>query len=100
MITALTLLKTHLFKCAQDPPMKTMRKMAPELILCRSSTALVLRLYRYQGHVSAALVLGGVDFNGPHLFTVSIQHRGLLLSSAACWKQYSAGAIFSSIASP
>lgn len=26
--------------------------------------------YRYQGHVSAALVLGGVDFKGPHLFTV------------------------------
>ena len=26
---------------------------------------------RYQGHVSAALVLGGVDFKGPHLFTVS-----------------------------
>ena len=27
-------------------------------------------LDRYQGHVSAALVLGGVDFRGPHLFTV------------------------------
>lgn len=26
--------------------------------------------HRYQGHVSAALVLGGVDLNGPHLFTV------------------------------
>ena len=38
IITALTLLKTHLFQ--------------------------------YQGHVSAALVLGGVDFKGPHLFTV------------------------------
>ena len=40
VVTALTLLKSHLFK--------------------------------YQGHVSAALVLGGVDLNGPHLFTVSI----------------------------
>ena len=30
---------------------------------------------RYQGHVSAALILGGVDLNGPHLFTV----RTLLL---------------------
>ncbi|DBA76230.1 hypothetical protein WJX77_006905 [Trebouxia sp. C0004] len=38
VVTALTLLKSHLFK--------------------------------YQGHVSAALVLGGVDLNGPHLFTV------------------------------
>lgn len=26
---------------------------------------------RYQGHISAALVLGGVDCTGPHLFTVS-----------------------------
>jgi len=38
VITAMTLLKSHLFK--------------------------------YQGHVSAALVLGGVDFRGPHLFTI------------------------------
>jgi len=27
-------------------------------------------LWRYQGHVSAALVLGGVDVNGPALFTI------------------------------
>ena len=27
-------------------------------------------LYRYQGHVSAALVLGGVDVTGPHLYSV------------------------------
>jgi 20S proteasome subunit beta 2 len=27
-------------------------------------------LFRYQGHVSAALVLGGVDINGPHIHTV------------------------------
>lgn len=27
-------------------------------------------LFRYQGYVSAALVLGGVDFHGPHLYTV------------------------------
>lgn len=43
VVTALTLLKSHLFK--------------------------------YQGHVSAALVLGGVDLNGPHLFTVSPQFQ-------------------------
>lgn len=39
----------------------------------RVATALALlkqRLFRYQGHVSAALVLGGVDFHGPHLYTV------------------------------
>ncbi|KAK7847962.1 proteasome subunit beta type-7-a [Quercus suber] len=38
VVTALTLLKSHLFK--------------------------------YQGHVQAALVLGGVDANGPHLHTI------------------------------
>jgi len=27
-------------------------------------------LFRYQGHISAALVLGGVDVNGPALYTV------------------------------
>eukprot|EP00887_Chlorella_sp_A99_P003612 scaffold7.g3612.t1 len=33
-------------------------------------TLLKNHLFRYQGHVSAALVLGGVDFRGPHLFTI------------------------------
>eukprot|EP00750_Incisomonas_marina_P022196 INCI4922.1.p2 GENE.INCI4922.1~~INCI4922.1.p2 ORF type:complete len:295 (-),score=61.49 INCI4922.1:153-1037(-) len=33
-------------------------------------TKLKRHLFRYQGHVSAALVLGGVDFTGPHLYTV------------------------------
>ncbi len=27
-------------------------------------------MYRYQGHVSAALVLGGVDITGPSLYTI------------------------------
>jgi 20S proteasome subunit beta 2 len=27
-------------------------------------------LFRYQGHVSAALVLGGVDVHGPHLYSI------------------------------
>lgn len=27
-------------------------------------------LYRYQGHVSAALVLGGVDKSGPHIYCI------------------------------
>lgn len=35
-----------------------------------SLTMLKQHLFKYQGHVSAALVLGGVDLNGPHLFTV------------------------------
>jgi len=33
-------------------------------------TLLKSHLFRYQGHISAALVLGGVDFRGPHLFTI------------------------------
>ena len=34
-------------------------------------TMLKQYLFRYQGYVSAALVLGGVDTTGPHLFTVA-----------------------------
>ncbi|RCV25040.1 hypothetical protein SETIT_5G134700v2 [Setaria italica] len=34
-------------------------------------TLLKSHLFRYQGHISAALVLGGVDCTGPHLHTVS-----------------------------
>ena len=33
-------------------------------------TLLSQHLFRYQGHVGAALVLGGVDLNGPHLYSV------------------------------
>jgi len=33
-------------------------------------TRLKQHLFQYQGHVSAALVLGGVDATGPHLYTV------------------------------
>lgn len=33
-------------------------------------TLLKSALFRYQGHIGAALVLGGVDSDGPHLFTV------------------------------
>ena len=33
-------------------------------------TMLKQLLFRYQGYVSAALVLGGVDSTGPHLHTV------------------------------
>ena len=35
-----------------------------------SLTLLKKLLYKYQGHVSAALVLGGVDVHGPHLYSV------------------------------
>ncbi|KAF5842609.1 N-terminal nucleophile aminohydrolase [Dunaliella salina] len=38
--------------------------------LVTALTMLKQHLFRYQGYVSAALVLGGVDLNGPHLFTI------------------------------
>ena len=33
-------------------------------------TMLKRRLFRYQGHISAALVLGGCDINGPHVYQI------------------------------
>jgi len=30
-----------------------------------------LAVFRYQGHIGAALVLGGYDATGPHLFTIA-----------------------------
>lgn len=35
-----------------------------------SCTLLKRMLFRYQGHVSAALVLGGCDIDGPHLYQI------------------------------
>ena len=60
---------------------KTTELIASQLELLRLSTGTQSRvitaltrvkrfLYQYQGHVSAALVLGGVDCNGPHLYSV------------------------------
>jgi len=60
---------------------KTTDLIASNLELLRLSTStpsrvvtaltLVKRmLYKYQGHVSAALILGGVDVNGPHLYSI------------------------------
>jgi 20S proteasome subunit beta 2 len=60
---------------------KTTELIASNLELLRLSTGTQSRvvtsltmlkrlLYRYQGHVSAALVLGGVDVHGPHLYSI------------------------------
>lgn len=60
---------------------KTTELIASNLELLRLSTntqsrvvtALTLTkrmLYKYQGHVSAALVMGGVDIHGPHLYSI------------------------------
>merc|ERR1711865_1070397 len=48
--------------------------------VCTALAMLKEMLFKYQGQVSAALVLGGVDFNGPHIYTVyphgSTDHLG------------------------
>nr|ANM86167.1 proteasome subunit beta type-7-B [Stygiella incarcerata] len=44
--------------------------MGRESRVASALTLLKRYLFKYQGHVSAALVLGGVDFRGPHLYTV------------------------------
>jgi 20S proteasome subunit beta 2 len=60
---------------------KTTELIASNLELLRLSTgtpsrvvtALTLTkrmLYKYQGHVSAALIIGGTDVNGPHLYSI------------------------------
>mmetsp|Transcript_22060 Transcript_22060/g.54577 ORF Transcript_22060/g.54577 Transcript_22060/m.54577 type:complete len:302 (-) Transcript_22060:970-1875(-) len=65
---------------AADTEMTTMN-IASQLELHRLSTGRQSRvntsltmlkrmLFKYQGHISAALVLGGVDIHGPHLYTV------------------------------
>jgi len=38
--------------------------------VCTANRMLKQMLFRYQGYISAALVLGGVDINGPHLYSV------------------------------
>lgn len=51
-------LKLHSLATRRDP------RVATALALLKS------RLFRHQGHIGAACVLGGVDFHGPHLYTV------------------------------
>ncbi|XP_056011674.1 proteasome subunit beta type-7-like [Ostrea edulis] len=38
--------------------------------VCTANRLLKQMLFRYQGYISAALVLGGVDSTGPHLYSV------------------------------
>lgn len=41
-----------------------------EVRVATANTLLKRMLFRYQGHVSAALVLGGVDVSGPHIYSI------------------------------
>jgi len=51
-------LELHRLATGQEPRVNT------------AMTRLKQKLFQYQGHVSAALVLGGVDVEGSHLYTV------------------------------
>ena len=51
-------LELHRLSTGQEPRVTT------------AMTRLKHKLFQYQGHISAALVLGGVDHEGSHLYTV------------------------------
>ncbi|XP_076648571.1 proteasome beta2 subunit [Halictus rubicundus] len=38
--------------------------------VCTANTLIKQLLFRYQGHIGAALVLGGCDLDGPHLYCI------------------------------
>lgn len=38
--------------------------------VCTANAMIKQLLFRYQGHIGAALILGGVDLDGPHLFCI------------------------------
>jgi len=38
--------------------------------VCTANTMLKQLLFRHQGHIGAALIVGGVDINGPHLYSI------------------------------
>lgn len=67
VVTAMTLLKHMLFRYSF---MHELLKCAATVMILTLLPSLPLHSLSYQGHVSAALVLGGVDVTGPHLYTV------------------------------
>lgn len=52
-------LELHRLNTNRTVPVVTASKMLSQM------------LFRYQGHIGAALVLGGVDHMGPHLYAVA-----------------------------
>ncbi|XP_063287578.1 proteasome subunit beta type-10-like [Pelobates fuscus] len=38
--------------------------------VCTANKMLKQMLYRYHGHIGASVIIGGVDFRGPHLYSV------------------------------
>lgn len=60
VVTAMTMLKQRLFRCVVSTPCCPCQPRPVKLILS----------CRHHGQIGAALVLGGVDPTGPHLFTI------------------------------
>uniref|UniRef100_A0A672I8D7 Proteasome subunit beta n=1 Tax=Salarias fasciatus TaxID=181472 RepID=A0A672I8D7_SALFA len=51
-------LELHSLSTGRQPRVATANRMLKQM------------LFRYQGYIGAALVLGGVDYNGPHLYSI------------------------------
>jgi 20S proteasome subunit beta 2 len=51
-------LELHRLQTGREPKVATALSMLKQM------------LFKYQGHISAALILGGVDINGPSLYTI------------------------------
>ena len=93
VVTAMTLLKSHLFRYVEIAIWLLSSSSEPANFWMDTSFAtghLMILMFcrniltcRYQGQISAALVLGGVDFSGPHLFTVRTTHDDTELKVSA-----------------
>lgn len=67
-----SLLSSHLGRTALISSQLKLHRYATgkESRVATTMTLLKRMLWRYQGHVGAALVLGGVDATGAHLYTI------------------------------
>ncbi|RUS25449.1 proteasome subunit beta type-7 [Jimgerdemannia flammicorona] len=65
-------LELHSLATGRQPRVETALTMLKQMLFNRIPLTNVHPppYLRYQGHISAALILGGHDFNGPHLFNI------------------------------
>ena len=62
--------RTETARCNGDDNAEANAFQVYSYLYSNSASLLLTEFYRYQGHIGAALVLGGVDSTGPHLFTI------------------------------